>query len=230
MRTWLEETRQLDLSDPKLRITAQKLTQSRQCLHARAAAIHDYVRRMPFAAGPRGSRLCASTVLRKGMGDGQAKGLLFTALCRAAGLPARLLFAQVNAHALAGMRDGGPDSVIHAVGQVRVGERWLSTDGYVIDPVMFALAKETLQRDGMDSGWGIVRDAQGRWDGRCTSIQQFRPGDVIATLGVFSDLDEFRKAGVGAAAGWLAGLQDRVDAFLLNRRIARLRGQRTLVH
>jgi transglutaminase-like putative cysteine protease len=226
MTHWLEETRQLDLSHPKLRITAQKLTQSRQCLHARAASIHEFVRRMPFVAVPRASALRASDVLLRGHGDCHAKGLLFVALCRAAGLPARLLLVRVKAGFLAGMLDGGPEAITHAVGQVRIGDQWVSTDGYVIDPPMFALAKYSLDRTGRDSGWGIVRHARGRWDGKSTCIQQFRASDMLETVGVFADLDAADAAHPPEPRGWLERAKYAIGARLVNRRVARLRRER----
>ena len=223
MTTWLEETRQLDLSEPKLRITAQKLTQSRQCMHARAAALHEFVRRMPFVAVPDALRLTASQVLLRGQGDCHAKGVLFVALCRAAGLPARLLLVRVRTRFLAGMLDGGPDTIVHAIAQVRLGTQWVSTDGYVIDPPMFARAKYSLMTENLDSGWGIVRDARGGWDGRSSCIQQFRARDVVQTLGVFSDLDEAVHAGAEPALGWLEHAKYAIGARLVNWRVARLR-------
>lgn len=225
MTTWLEETRQLDLSHPKLRITAQKLTQSRQCLHARAAAIHDFVRRMPFTAvAHRGLR--ASDVLLRGQGDCHSKGLLFTALCRAAGLPARLLFVRVKPRFLAGMLDDAPSTIVHALGQVRFGDRWVSTDGYVVDPVMFAHAKHALRREGRDSGWGIVQDAQGLWNGRDTCIQQFRSQDLVERIGVFADLDAYQRACAAQEESWLREVKYTIGARLVNWRVARFRSGR----
>jgi hypothetical protein len=227
MTNWLEETRQLDLSHPKLRITAHKLTQARQCLHQRAAAIHDFVRRMPFEAGTQSASLRASEVLLRGRGDCHSKGVLFTGLCRAAGLPARLLMVRVRTRFLAGMLDAGPDTITHAVGQVRFGDRWVSTDGYVVDPLMFALAKRSLRETGMDSGWGIVLDAPGHWDGRSTCIQQFRGADVVETLGTFADLDAYRAAGAPDGGRWLHGMKYALGARLVNWRVGRMRRART---
>lgn len=193
MDHWLRETRQLDLSHPKLRITAQKLTQSRQSLAARATAIHDFVRRMPFAAVASPGELRASDVLLRGRGDCQSKGMLFTAMCRAAGLPARMLFVVVRPRFLSGVMSTTPQTLTHAVGQVNLGGRWVSTDGYVLDPLMFALAKRTLREQSMDSGWGIVEEADGRWTGEAPCIQQFRACDVVQVAGVFADIDDFRR-------------------------------------
>ncbi len=220
----LVETAQLDLSDTKLRITAQKLTQAQQSYAARAAAIQDFVRRMPFAACPDGSAVRASEVLRDGGGDCHSKGVLFTALCRAAGLPARLLFVNVRPRFLAGILPDGPQALPHAIGQVLVGNRWHSTDGYVVDPVLFARAKEMLRETGEDCGWGIVADARGYWSGQGDCLQQFHPRDVLETYGVFHDPAAFYRATSSTRErGWLGWLKYQAGTRIVNRRVSQVR-------
>ncbi len=226
-RSWLEPTAQLDLSHPKIHITAQKLTQARQTVPARVAALHDFVRRLPFGAQADAAAVTASEVLRAGRGDCHSKGLLFVALCRAAGIPARLQFVRVRTRFLHGILDDGPQSMPHAVGQVLVGGRWLSTDGYVVDPVLFVAARQRLQAQGLDCGWGIVRDAVGRWDGSGDCLQQFRPADVAHAYGAYHDVAEFynERSQEEGSPSWLARLKYAVGASLVNRRVQLLRSQ-----
>lgn len=220
---WLRETAQLDFSEAKVHITAQKLTQARQSHAARAAAVQDFVRRMPFAASAHGSAVRASQVLREGRGDCHSKGVLFTALCRAAGLPARLLFVNLKPRFLTGILPDGPDAMPHAVGQVLVGGEWRSTDGYVVDPVLFARAKELLRDSGQHCGWGIVAGASGYWNGESDCLQQFDPEDVLETYGAFHDPAEFYGTGHEREHGWLGWLKYSVGARLVNRRVAQVR-------
>lgn len=219
---WLRPTRQLDLAHPRIHITAQKLTQAKQSHAARAAAIQDFVRRMPFAASSHADAVNASEVLQSGRGDCHSKGLLFTALCRAAGLPARLLFVDVRARFLAGLLPDGPASLPHAVGQVCVEGAWRSTDGYVVDPVLFARAKDLLRDGEADCGWGIVREATGHWDGHGDCLQQFRRDDVLRVFGAFHDPAGFY-GDADRAPGWLGGLKYALGARLVNRRVAQVR-------
>lgn len=224
-RRWLGPTAQLDLSHPKIYITAQKLTQARQSLPARAQAIHEYVRRLPFGAYPDANHLCASEVLRSGRGDCHAKGVLFTALCRAAGLPARLNFVRVRTRFLHGILDDGPDSMAHAVGQVLIEGRWVATDGYVVDPVLFAHAKQMLKQEGADGGWGIVRGAAAAWDGRSNCLHQFAPEDIVHDYGNYDDPAEFyaELSKEEGAPSWMSRLKYSLGAKLVNSRVARLR-------
>jgi transglutaminase-like putative cysteine protease len=222
---WLRETAQLDLSEPKLRITAQKLTQSRQTLAERAAAIHAFVRRMPFSAAPAGSGVRASEVLREARGDCHSKGVLFTALCRAAELPARLLFVDVRPRFLHGILDAAPVVMPHAVGQVLVAGVWWSTDGYVVDPALFALAKQLLRDEELDCGWGVVADAHGSWDGRSHCLHQFREADVVRNWGAFDDPAQFYATCGRGSHDWLGRMKYALGAQLVNRRIRQLRDE-----
>lgn len=221
LQHWLRETQQLDVSHPKVRITAHKLTQSRQTLPARAAAIHNFVRRLPYNARLGTSTLRASDVLRQGCGDAYSKAILFVALCRAADLPARLLFLSVRPHFLQGLLRRRPAAVPHIVAQVLLDGEWRSTDGYVVDPILFAQAKQRLRQQELDSGWGIVRDADALWDGHGDCLHQIRPQDICVAYGVFHDLRHFRRAGVFRSCTWFAW---RVwSAWPMNRRLGSLR-------
>jgi hypothetical protein len=227
-RQWLDETLQLDLSHPKIHITAQKLTQSRQTLAERVLAIHDFVRRIPFGAFADVSHVRASDVLRSNRGDCHSKGVLFVALCRAAGFPARLNFVRLRPRFLHGILDQGPDTMAHAIGQVRVDDRWVSTDGYVVDPILFSQAKRLLRVAEVDCGWGVVAEAQPGWDGRSECLHQFRWSDVVHDYGTFDDPSEFyeRLNEEEGAPSWVARLKYSLGAQLVNRRVGQLRDAR----
>lgn len=224
-RSWLQSTPQLDLTHPKIRITALKLTQSLHGNLARARAIHDYVRRIPFGAWADATIVQASEVMKKRRGDCHAKGVLFVALCRASKVPARLNFVRIRPRFLEGMIEDGPATMAHAVGQVLIDDHWVSTDGYVVDPVLFAQAKQRLREEGRDCGWGIRLDADAGWDGLSDCIHQFSPDDVVHNYGAYDDPAEFYnelRQDEGAPS-WVARLKYSVGTGLVNRRVARLR-------
>jgi hypothetical protein len=224
-RDWLQETPQLDLTHPKIHITALKLTQARQSVPQRLCALQDFVRRLPFGAFYDVSHVRASDVLRSQRGDCHSKGVLFTALCRGAGIPARLRFVRIRSRFLHGILDDGPETMAHAVGQVLVGDRWISTDGYVVDPVLFAQAKQRLRAEGLDCGFGLVRDAQGSWDGATDCLQQYRGSDVVHDYGAYDDPAEFYEelSQEEGAPSWVSRLKYALGAQIVNRRVAQLR-------
>ena len=190
---------------------------------ARAAALQDFVRRLPFAVQARGRGRAASRILARGHGDAHDKAALFTALCRAAGLPARVQFLRVRSAVLAGLLQDPPEAIEHPVAQVYVDGRWLSTDGYVVDPVLFARAKQMLLATDLDSGWGIVRDASGSWDGRSPCLHQFHWDDVLVAHGVFDDVQEFLGSGAARDRRAFGALRHVVRAWSVNRRLTRIR-------
>ncbi len=229
-RGWLLETPQLDLSHPDIHSAALQLTQSAPGARERVLAIHDFVRRVPFGAFSDVSHVRASDVLRANRGDCHSKGVLFVALCRAAGVPARLNFLRIAPRYLNGILEKRPQSLAHAVGQVLIAGRWISTDGYVVDPVLFAHAWQLLRLKQGDSGWGIVGDAKALWDGETDCLQQFAPEDVMHDYGPYDDAAEFYEAlsHDQRAPSWVTRLAYALTAQLVNRRAAKLRDMAAL--
>jgi transglutaminase-like putative cysteine protease len=225
-QAWLHETAQLDTSEPRLRITAQKLTQSVQTIAGRAAALQGYVRKMPFTALADARSCTASEVLRRRRGDAACKGLLFAALCRAAGIPARLQFFEVRARFLSGLVQGPAPVTLHAVAQVHVDGRWLSTDGYVVDPIVFAHAKRLLREHDADAGWGVRAAAKGVWDGKGDCLQQLDPADVIRPHPPVHEPAGFNVPHRRQRAGWSLPLAGLLHGHLLERRVRALRAAR----
>lgn len=67
-------------------------------------------------------------------------------------------FLRITPRYLNGIVEKCPQSLAHAVSQVLIAGRWVSTDGYVVDPILFERAWELLRLGPGDSGWGIVAD------------------------------------------------------------------------
>ena len=112
----------------------------------------------------------------------------------------------------------------HAVGQVFIENSWHSTDGYVVDPVLFARAKEMLRDSRQACGWGIVADATGHWDGQRNCLQQYQESDVLQIYGVFHDPSQFySSASYEPAQGWRSRVKYEIGASLVNWRVAQIR-------
>ena len=230
-RSWLLETRQLDLSHPRIQATAIELTRPLRGASDRAKAIHDFVRGIPFGSFSDVSHVRASDVLRANRGDCHSKGVLFVALCRVAGVPARLNFLRIDPRYLNGILEERPLSLAHAVGQVLIGDHWVSTDGYVVDPVLFGRALQLLALAQVDAGWGVVSDAGSDWDGATDCLQQFAPTDVVHNYGGYDDAAEFydELSHDQGAPSWATRLAYALTAQLVNRRAAKLREMAELI-
>jgi hypothetical protein len=165
----------------------------------------------------------ASEVLREARGDCHSKGVLFTALCRAAELPARLLFVDVRPRFLHGILDGAPEVMPHAVGQVHLDGRLVVDRRLRGRPGLFALAKQMLRDEELDCGWGVVAGATGSWDGRSHCLHQFREADVVHSHGAFDDPAQFYATCGRGSHDWLGRLRYALGAQLVNRRVRKLR-------
>jgi Transglutaminase-like superfamily len=152
---WLRGTRQLDVMAPKLRTQTLSLTQLLHSDREKAVALHNFVQNLPFGCVADYSELTADGVLKQGSGDCFTKGLLFVAMLRCAGIPARLRFVSLPVHFLRGIIEPEEASIMHAMTEMLIDNRWLVTDTYVPDPVLFSAASKKLGAENRVLGYGI---------------------------------------------------------------------------
>jgi hypothetical protein len=138
----LAATPDVDADDPRIRKLARELAGDRRGVYATARRLNDAVyRRLEKVYGS--SRDRASEVLAAGRGDCTEHTLLFVALARAAGVPAR----QVHGLVYARYGDGVDALYWHAWPEVLAGEEWIAMDPTfgqpVADPTHIALGRGT---------------------------------------------------------------------------------------
>jgi transglutaminase-like putative cysteine protease len=120
----------VDSDHPTIKARAAELCRGADSEAAKARAIYYFVREIFYHAADFADldTYRASHVLAAGYGYCGAKASLFAALCRAAGLPARLLFADVSNHIATPetrARFGTNLYAWHGYNEVRIGGRWL---------------------------------------------------------------------------------------------------------
>jgi Transglutaminase-like superfamily len=162
---WLRGTRQLDIMAPKLRTKTLSLTQLLHSEREKAVALHDFVKSLPFGCVADYSDMTAEGVLKLGYGDCFTKGMLFIAMLRCAGVPARLRFASLPVHFLRGIVEPEESTIMHAMAEVSIDGRWVVTDSYVPDQVLFAAASKKLKEENRPMGYGIHIAGSQFWDG-----------------------------------------------------------------
>jgi hypothetical protein len=138
----LAATPDVDAGDPRIRRLARELAGEKGGVYAAARRLNDAVyRRLEKVYGS--SRDRASEVLAAGKGDCTEHTLLFVALARAAGIPAR----QVHGLVYARYQDGVDALYWHAWPEVLAGEEWIAMDPTfgqaVADPTHVALGRGT---------------------------------------------------------------------------------------
>jgi hypothetical protein len=152
---WLRGTRQLDVMAPQLRNKTVSLTQSLNTEREKVVALHNFVQSLPFGCVADYSEFTADSVLKHGSGDCFTKGLLFVAMLRCAGIPARLRFASLPVHFLRGIVEPEEASIMHAMTEMLIERHWIVTDTYVPDPLLFAAASKKLSAENRALGYGI---------------------------------------------------------------------------
>ena len=226
---WIQPTKQLDIETSKLRILSQRLTQLHASERQRAIAIHDYVQRMPFGCVPDFRNLAASDVIGIGHGDCHAKGILFVALLRAAGLAARLRFVTMPTRFLSGLIDTGSATMIHAIGEVCIAGTWQQVDTYVVDVEFGNAARAKLRAQGHKLGYGVHLLGDTHWNAATDALGQCALADPdslpVVDWGVDDDVQSFYADEEHAALRHTFGLRVKwmLGAKLVNRKVAQIR-------
>jgi Transglutaminase-like superfamily len=192
---WLRETAQLDFNSVKLRIQATKLTQLCVDERAKAVAVHNYVQSLPLVFAPDFLHTKASDVVRLGHGDCHTKGILFVALLRALGLPARLRFVASPVGFLAGFIDAHTTTMSCALGEVFIDGHWCQTDTYVADEAFAREARDLLRLEHHLAGYGLHAMGERRWEGTQDMHAHRSPADPdsmpVMDWGVGHDPEHF---------------------------------------
>ncbi len=133
MDEYLRPTRVMDSDAPSIREKAQSLTGGKESDREKAVALYYFVRdciwHEPYATGFELEDYKASGTLEKGHGFCTHKSILLAALARAAGIPARIGFADIRDHLLSykfrKMIGGGNLLIYHGYAEMYIDGRWV---------------------------------------------------------------------------------------------------------
>lgn len=193
---WIRPTEFIDADDPSIVALSQSLAPASLSDREKALKIFVFVRdeiAFGFAAGF--WRQKASEVLTLRRGYCNTKSTLFVALLRAAGVPARQVFVEIDSAVLHGLIDPGTPMLDHSFTEVHLNGAWRATDAYIVDPPLFRPAQALVQREDRFFGYGVQAFGTTRWDGRTDSFAQYNRNDpnFVAgrVWGVFEDVGAF---------------------------------------
>ncbi len=226
---WLRATRQLDVMAPKLRAKTLVLTRLLDTEREKAVALHNFVRTLPFACIADYSGLTAEGVLNLGQGDCFSKGMLFVAMLRCAGVPARLRFVSLPVHFLRGIIEPEESTIMHAMAEVLIENRWIVTDSYVPDQTLFAAASKKLSAENRALGYGIHIAGTQSWQGLKDASAQCVAIDLsslpIVDWGVAHDPETFYAdpSHTKLRRSFASRMKWRLAAPMVNKRVAALR-------
>jgi transglutaminase-like putative cysteine protease len=132
-----------------------------------AVRVHDFVRdQVKFGWTSRFYDQKASEILAAKVGYCNTKSTLFVAMLRAAGIPARQVFVDINSAILNGFIDPGMTHVDHSYAEVFLDGKWLRVDSYIVDLPLASKARRALASENRVIGYGVHRDGTSVWNGR----------------------------------------------------------------
>lgn len=201
-----------------------------------ARKMHDFVRDgVKFGVTPLFDDAGLQDTLSIGVGHCNPKAHLFSELCRAIGIEARMHFVLIKLRVLRGLFPGGlyPPVGHHAFVDVTIGDQKMATDSFIVDRPLFDVALAMLKREGQDQGYGIHVDGCADWDAKGSAFAQFANRSMLLDdFGPVEDPNEFyasrdcRNRFAGVRFGkWMAPLWPfaRTVTPLINTRIEALR-------
>jgi len=162
-----KNSRFADFEDPLVRDTVQLLVANETTARRKLQRIFSFVRdEIKFQFPVAGDLVNASEVIRLGYGQCNTKSTLFLALCKAAGIPARIHFALIRKEIQRGFFTGPaywlmPSKISHAWIEVQVDSRWRKIDAYINDPALQQGAVAELKRRGWRTGFSVALPQSG---------------------------------------------------------------------
>jgi hypothetical protein len=187
----------VDRPSPAVREIARRLTPPMAPPRERALALYRFVRdEIRFGFTDRFDLATPDETLTRRRGHCNPQAALFASLCHAAGLEARVHFVTIADDILAGIfpgRAAPPPRLTHSFTELRLDDRWIHLDGYIVDPALHAAALAQLRREGRRLGYGVHADGRIEWDGTSDCMAQFVSPAMLAgpDHGTFVDLAAF---------------------------------------
>jgi Transglutaminase-like superfamily len=150
-----------------VREVAQRLTSGGTTTRVKLERLFAYVRDdIKFQFPRAGDQVKASDTIRTGHGQCNTKSTLFLALCKAAGIPARIHFSLISKEIQHGLFTGlaywlMPPKLSHSWIEVEVDGRWRRIDAYINDPRFQQGAIAELECRGWRTGFSVALPAVG---------------------------------------------------------------------
>lgn len=222
-----------DFEHPLIRQTAERLTAGKTSARERLNSLFLFVRdEIEFGFPLDGDLVKASETIRRGFGQCNNKGMLFLALCRAAGFKARFHFSTISKEIQKGIFPGIvywfiPKEISHGWVEVEIDGRWHRIDSYINDLPFHRAAVRELERRGWKTGFSVSgADGEPSADLELDDAHHAQMGAVTGDHGIWEKPAQYLAGPAylnrpGPLRSWLFKLM----LPLVNGRIRRLRAQ-----
>lgn len=150
-----------DHDHPAIQETVNKLVAGRASLLDKLESLFLYVRdEIHFGFPPKWDAVKASETLQYKIGYCNTKATLFLALCKAAGIPARIHTGLIDIRIMHGVFPGFsfpflPKAGGHSWLEVKIDSTWNPLDSYINDKPYYENALRKLQESGLTTAFSI---------------------------------------------------------------------------
>lgn len=219
-----------DFTAPSVQDKARELTRDAKGARDKLARLFLFVRDgIAFGFPPEGDFVRASETLERGLGQCNTKATLLLALCKAAGLSARIHFSLISREIQKGFFTGIayrllPRELSHSWIEVEIDGQWRRIDTFINDLALFDAAKAEVRRRGWQTGYSVALkdgEASAELDLEHEAFQQMQA--VTDDHGSWDDPADYYASPLyrnrpGALRLWvyrrmIAGINRRVEAL-----------------
>jgi hypothetical protein len=219
-----------DFDHPAVKACADQLTSNKDSPVEKVESIFHFVRDgIRFGFPPRWDTIRASEVLRLGIGYCTPKATLFRALCKAAGIPARVHSGLIRTKIMRGIFPSFafpflPDAGPHSWVDVKIEETWRPIDSYITDLKFYEGALEKLVASKESTGYSIALiEGDSSCDFNFGEKGFVQMGAVVEDHGGWNDYSEYMNTYKYVRLNRLQRLTFPLIAVLSNRNIGKLR-------
>jgi hypothetical protein len=187
-----------DFQTPIVRDKAAGLTAGAGTDREKIARLFHHVRDdIAFGFPPEGDFVPASTTLARGYGQCNTKATLLLALCKAAGIPARIHFSLIDKAIQRGFFTGLayrllPNELSHSWIEVEIDGTWRRIDTFINDLPLYEAARRELARVDWDTGYSLsLRGGETRPDLDLDGAAFQQMGAVTDDHGIWDDPSDY---------------------------------------
>lgn len=222
-----------DADHPSIQEKAASLTAAGESTLEKVERIFHFVRdEIKFGFPPKWDVVKASEVLEYGIGQCNLKATLFVALCRAAGISARVHCALIDVDIMRGVFPSIafpflPKAGGHSWTEVQIEGQWQPIDSYINDEAFYEGARRRLKASGRPFGYSVAF-----LDGKSSCEFNFgekgfaQMGAVLEDHGMWEDFSQYVASDKYSSLDSLQLMFYPMIAKLSNRNIERIRSSR----
>jgi hypothetical protein len=219
-----------DHDHPAVQAKADELTSDKSTLLDQIESIFGFVRdEIPFGFPPKWDAVKASETLQYEKGYCTPKATLFVALCRSAGIPARVHTGLIDVQIMRGIFPSFafpflPSAGGHAWTEIEMDGEWKPIDSYINDKGFYEGGLRRLQESGKHIGFSICRlKGPSSCDFNFGEKGFVHMGAVVEDHGTWHDYSEYMASDKYSSMNRIQLMAYPMLARMSNRNIERIR-------